>query len=102
MIILKNVVKSSNPNKKWTAIFEVDGKEKQTNFGASGMSDYTIHKDKERRNRYIARHAKDLKTNDPTKPGYLAMFILWNKPTIKASIADYKRRLKDKNWSLPM
>lgn len=102
MIILKNVVKSSNPKKKWTAIFEVDGKEKRTNFGASGMSDYTIHKDKERRNRYIARHVKDLKTNDPTKPGYLSMFILWNKPSIKASIADYKRRLKDKNWSLPM
>ncbi len=57
------------------------------------MSDYTKHKDKKRRNRYISRHKKDLRTNDPMRPGYLSMFILWNKPSFKASLADYKRRL---------
>jgi len=57
------------------------------------MSDFTIHKDKERRERYISRHKKDLKTKDPMKPGYLSMFILWNKPSLRASLADYKRRL---------
>ena len=57
------------------------------------MSDYTIHKNKLRRSRYIFRHHKDLKTGDPTRAGYLSMFILWNKPNLKSSIADYRRRL---------
>jgi hypothetical protein len=30
--------------------------EKQLNFGAAGMSDFTIHKDEQRRQRYINRH----------------------------------------------
>ena len=57
------------------------------------MSDFTIHKDLERRERYISRHKKDLRTGDPMKPGYLSMYILWNKPSVKASLKDYKRRL---------
>ena len=57
------------------------------------MSDNTKHKNKERRNRYISRHRKDLGTGDPTRAGYLSMFILWNKKTLSASIADYRRRL---------
>jgi hypothetical protein len=29
---------------------------------------------------------------DPTSAGALSRWILWNKPTFKASLADYKRR----------
>ena len=57
------------------------------------MSDFTKHKDRDRRGRYIGRHKKDLKTGNPTKAGYLSMFVLWNKPSLQASIADYRRRL---------
>ena len=57
------------------------------------MSDLTKHKDKKRRNRYIFRHNKDLGTRNPARAGYLSMFILWNKPSLQASIADYRRRL---------
>ena len=53
----------------------------------------TKHKNIQRRNRYIFRHYKDLKTKNPTKAGYLSMFVLWNKPTIASSISDYRRRL---------
>jgi hypothetical protein len=73
---------------KWVAIFE-DGR--KTKFGAYGASDYTIHKDKERRDRYRARHKKDLETNDPYRAGYLSYYILWNKPTIAESVKDYNR-----------
>jgi hypothetical protein len=66
---------------------------KTIHFGAKNYSDYTIHHDTVRRNRYIKRHLKDLRTGDPTRAGYLSMFILWNKKSLKASIADYKRRL---------
>ena len=47
-----------------------------------------------KRNRYIIRHAKDLKTDDPTRAGYLSIFLLWSKPTLEASVKDYNRRLK--------
>lgn len=103
MFELVKIEKSKNPKYKYTAIFKnkETGKEKKTNFGASGYEDYTMHKNKERRNRYIERHKKDLKTNDYTRAGYLSMFILWNKPTLKASIEDYKRRIKTNDWTLP-
>ena len=51
--------------KKYSITFMKNGKKYVRKFGASGMSDYTIHKDKKRRERYISRHKKDLKTNDP-------------------------------------
>ena len=61
------------------------------------MSDFTKHKDVERRERYISRHRKDLRTKDPVRAGYLSMYILWNKKTYKASLADYKKRLNTYN-----
>ena len=93
MIKIKKFTKLKGHSKKYEIIFEKNGKMYTRKFGATGMSDYTIHKDKERRERYISRHKKDLRTNDPMKPGYLSMYILWNKPSVKASLADYKRRL---------
>jgi len=57
------------------------------------MDDYTISKDKEQRERYRTRHKKDLETNDPTKPGYLAYYVLWGDSTSRqANIASYKKR----------
>lgn len=97
MIKVKSFKKLKGNSKKYEITFEKNGKIYTRKFGAAGMSDYTIHKDKERRERYISRHKKDLRTNDPMKPGYLSMYILWNKPSIKASLADYKRRLNSFN-----
>ena len=89
---LIKVEKISDGIHKYKAIFDNDGRQKTTKFGASGMDDYTITHDKEQRDRYRMRHAKDLKTGDPTRAGFLAWYILWNKPTIEASIADYRRK----------
>jgi len=93
MIKVLKFKKLKGGKKKYEITFEKNGKTYVRKFGAQGMSDFTIHKDRERRERYISRHKKDLRTNDPMKPGYLSMYILWNKPTLKASLADYKRRL---------
>ena len=93
MIKVISFKKLRGNSKKYEIIFEKNGKKYTRKFGAAGMSDYTIHKDKERRERYISRHKKDLRTGDPMKPGYLSMYILWNKPSVKTSLADYKRRL---------
>lgn len=90
---LIRVVRSSNPDKKYDAIFEDDtGRQKVTSFGFRGMDDYTLTGDVEAKERYRSRHRKDLETNDPTRAGYLAYYILWNKPTITESIKDYRQR----------
>jgi len=93
---LISVTKSEKKGKKYDAKFE-NKKSKRTktvSFGADGMDDYTKTKDKEQKERYQKRHKKDLETNDPLRAGFLAWYILWNKPTLKGSIADYKKRFK--------
>lgn len=92
------VKKSDKPNKKLMAVFTKDnGRTKTTHFGAKGMDDYTITKDKEQRARYRQRHKKDLKTNDPTKAGFLSYYILWGDSTSRSeNIKNYKKRFNFK------
>jgi hypothetical protein len=92
-IRLISIKKSNRSGKKLMATFETNGRKKIIHFGAAGMSDLTKHHDRARRQRYITRHRKDLKTGNPARAGYLSMFVLWNKPSLQASIADYRRRL---------
>jgi hypothetical protein len=95
---LLNITKSTNKEKKLMAIFKYVGKNgkkdhlKIVHFGAAGMSDYTKHKDPERKQRYIIRHRKNENWNDPITPGSLSRYVLWNKPSLKESIKDYKKR----------
>ena len=103
---LIKIVKSKRQDKKYDAIFRqkscpcsIDekpccgAKEKRVSFGAKGMSDYTIHKDPERKKRYIDRHSgMNEDWNDPTTPGALSRWILWNKPSFEASVKDFKNR----------
>ena len=94
---MKVIIKpSTKSEKKLMAIFtKENGRTKTTHFGAKGMDDYTITKDKEQRARYRQRHKKDLKTNDPTRAGYLSYYILWGDSTSrKENIKDYKKRFK--------
>ena len=91
---LLSVTPSPKEDKKWKAVFQQDnGRTKTTHFGAKGMEDYTQHHDKERRERYRLRHQKDLRTQDPTRAGYLSMEILWGPSTsLQKNIAEYKRK----------
>ena len=92
---MKKVVikKSTNSAKKYMAIFYQDGKKiKTTHFGAAGMSDYTKHKNKSRKKRYMNRHKATEHWSKPMTAGALSRYILWNKPSLKASISDYKKR----------
>ena len=88
------IKKSTNLMKKYMAIFydEDDKKVKTTHFGANGMSDYTQHKDPERKQRYIDRHSHRENFNDYMSAGALSRWILWNKTSLKASITDYKNK----------
>lgn len=94
-IKLLRISRSSNPEKKMMAVFEVDGRERTTHFGQAGAKDYTLHSkvDREARKKsYDARHRPTEDWSDPTSAGALSKFILWNKISISASIADYKKR----------
>ena len=91
------IKKSNKTGKKYDAV--IDGK-KTVSFGASGYSDFTKHKDEERKQRYIARHgAKESNQDwkDYTKPSMWAKNILWNKPTIEASVKDTNKRFPKLN-----
>jgi hypothetical protein len=89
---LVKITKSPKKDKKLMAIFTKDGKEIVRHFGAKGYSDYTQHKDPERMKRYSNRHKSRENWKDPTTPGALSKYVLWNKPSLKASISDYKKK----------
>jgi hypothetical protein len=89
---LISITPSDKPEKKLKATFENDGRTKTTHFGAAGMTDYTKSKDPERKARYLARHSANENWNDPTSAGALSRWVLWNKTSLEASKADYKRR----------
>ena len=91
---LVKIVKSPKPEKKYRAHFS-DGT--HTDFGARGMQNYggvgkERHLDKERKKRYISRHKSRENWNSPKTPGSLSRWILWNKDTLRKSIADYIKR----------
>ena len=94
MTKLLKVIKSPKSDKKWRAVFEGEsGRQKNVDFGAAGMEDYTQHHDKERRDRYRSRHKKDLNTGDPTRPGYLSWYLLWGESTsLQQNLSDYRHR----------
>jgi hypothetical protein len=89
MVKIVKLEQADDGKHKWVAHFE-DGR--RTKFGSLGAVDFTITKDKEQRERYRDRHRKDLETNDPHRAGHLSWFILWNLPTITASVRDFNKR----------
>ena len=93
------VKKSDKPNKKRMAIFtdSSSGRTKTTYFGDSSATDYLLSKEKPRRERYIRRHKKDLKTKDPSRAGYLSLFLLWSygnedSTSLRKNITAYKTK----------
>ena len=90
-IIIK---KSSKTGKKYDAV--IDNK-KTVSFGATGYSDFTKHKDEDRKKNYIARHKPNQDWKDHTTAGFWAKNILWNKPTIEASVRDTNKKFPNLN-----
>lgn len=85
----------STDKKKFKVTWDDSRKHKTSiKFGAQGYEDYTTHKDKERWERYIQRHQRkeDWTKSGIYTAGFWSRWILWNKPSLKASIADTKKR----------
>ena len=76
------------------AVFITDnGKEKVIHFGGAGYLDYTQYGTgrEKHKERYIRRHRAREDWENPFSAGALSKWILWNKPTLVASIHDYKK-----------
>ena len=98
--------KSNKAGKKWMVEF-VNPKTKKENtihFGAAGMRDFTLISQKgnkfyipdatkreDVRSNYRRRHSKDPISN-PYTAGALSYHLLWNKPTLGASIKAFEKR----------
>lgn len=90
---LVKITKSTNKEKKYMAIFKKkDDHLKIVHFGIPTAKQYPIHKNPDIKRNYINRHKKREDWNNPITPGALSRWILWNKPTIRESISDYRRK----------
>jgi hypothetical protein len=89
---LISITKSDRSEKKYKALFEVNHEYKTVYFGAHGYADYTTTHNDEKKRLYLMRHRKNENWNDPMSPGCLSRWILWNKPSLRESISDFKRR----------
>jgi len=91
---LISIKPSTRADKKMMAIFLSDFGEKIVHFGAKRYDDFTTSLSQEKKDAYIKRHEVREDHKNPYTAGALSRWILWNKPTIKASITDYKKRFK--------
>jgi hypothetical protein len=99
-MVYVQLLKSSNEKKKYMAVFynEERKKIKTTHFGSAGMSDFIIHKNEEKKARYIARHSANEDWDDYMTAGSCARWILWNKTTLSASYNDYIKKFGLKKY----
>ena len=83
--------KSDKPEKKYYIITKDN---KRVYFGAAGYSNFTKHKDEERKQRYINRHKnnEDWSKSGIDTAGFWSRWLLWHKPSIKESYEDIKKR----------
>jgi hypothetical protein len=97
---LIKIVKSPKRDKKYRAVFSRNGRIKNVDFGARGYGDFIQYNKKSRqlaqmkKRSYISRHKVRENFRNYTSPGSLSRYILWGKPTLRASISDYKKRFK--------
>jgi len=108
MVKLIKIVKSSKAEKKYDAYFKLDnGKEKVISFGSSSMRDFTLINDKNSefylpkvldrnvvKTSYLRRHRARENWSNFLTAGSLSRWLLWDRKTLKASIANFKRKFK--------
>ena len=71
-------------------------------FGATGYQDFTQHGDEERKASYLARHKarEDWTLQGMESAGFWARWLLWNQPSISASIRDINQRFRSLSVSM--
>ncbi|MFZ4598691.1 MAG: hypothetical protein ACOYNN_08615 [Terrimicrobiaceae bacterium] len=96
MTKLISLSKSTRPEKKYEVkLLGNSGREITIHFGAAGMLDYTltpVAEREERKLRYLARHKATEDWTNPETAGFWSRWILWNLPTVSASLQYVKKR----------
>lgn len=96
MVKFVSLKRSDRPEKKWMVELDTGaGRSKTIHFGDKSLPDYTTHNPLEREERkrlYLARHRANENWNDPESAGFWSRWVLWNKPTVEASLRDVKAR----------
>jgi hypothetical protein len=89
--------KSDKPGKKY---YIITNDNKKVYFGSSNYSDFTIHKDEARRQRYVARHEKNESKfwNDPNTASYWALKYLWSYPSKQEAYKQIETDLKKRRY----
>ena len=85
--------------KKYTALIINcrTGRERTVQFGAAGMSDYTIHKDVGRRRNYLRRHGggkQDWTKGGIHTAGFWSRHLLWSRPSLQQAIRYMERKFR--------
>jgi hypothetical protein len=95
-IVFHSLQKSNKAGKKWCVNLTADGRSRTIHFGAAGMDDFTKTNDKSQKDRYLDRHKarEDWTKKGILSAGFWSRWILWNKPTVDASLADTRKRFK--------
>lgn len=100
------VTKSNVKGKKKKAVFVVDGQRKRVHFGGlkpdgTPYMDYTRGATEEQKKQYIERHKNSKREmeatrnwRDPTAPGTLSRYLLWEDKSFPRAVTKYKRRFK--------
>lgn len=73
-IDFEDIIESPRHDKKYRIIFK---DRRPIDFGAKGMSDFLIHKDKERRRRFHQRFENNKGYNDKNSGLYYSQNLLW-------------------------
>ena len=93
--------KGTDKKKYKVTVIKTDGSKKTVQFGAKGYKDFTLH-DKnlrdEKKNRYLKSHKprENWGKSGIKTAGFWSRWLLWNKPTISASIKDIEKRFNIK------
>lgn len=82
-----NVVKSNRKGKRF--MVEINGE--VIHFGSKVGSTYIDHKDKQKRQNYLARH-KVREDWSKINAGSLSRYLLWSGTSLKQNIKDYEKR----------
>ena len=90
---------SDKPDKKY---YIITGDNKKVYFGQANASDYTIHKNEERKNRYILRHQKNenkfWNKSGVDTASFWSFRYLWSYPTKQEAYKHIKKDLK--TWGI--
>ena len=91
------IQKTKKYNYKYKAIINYSGANgrpfnKIIYFGDRRYEDYTMHKNKQRKSNYIARHKSRENWNNKNTAGFWSRRLLWYKPTLSESAKSIYQR----------